>query len=114
MPTRENSPDYYRYDGTDKQRDNCRDTSYPKAISQDFSGGEKGCQRPIVNLPKLSEPLCENRVLQGGGSPPASRPDTSTGLDGKVTGLDGEVGCLSPCLSSPRPSASPNLPVGRE
>ena len=108
MPTREHGSDHHRGEGTDKQRGNCRDASHPKELClSDFSGGEKGWGPEACSEPEVPESLCENRTLQDGGSSPAPRPATSTGLDGEV----GPEGCLPPGPYSPGPSTPPNLPM---
>ena len=109
VPTREHGSDHHRGEGTDKQRGNCRDTSYPTELClSDFSGGEKGWGPEARSEPKVPESLCKNRALQDGGPSPAPRPVTSTGLDGEV----GPEGCLPPGPNSPGPSTPPNLPMG--
>ena len=100
-----------RGDGIDKQRGNCRDTSHSTELYlSEFSGGEKGWGPEAHSEPKVPEPLCENRALQDGGSPPAPRPATSTGLDGEVEPEE----CLPPGTDSPRQSTLPNLTVKKE
>ena len=38
----------------------------------------------VRSEPEVPKPLCENRALQNGRSPPTSRPVTGTGLDGEA------------------------------
>ena len=85
MLTRKHGSNLRRGDRPDKQRGNYRDTSCPTELClPNFSGGEKGWGPKACSESEVPEPVCENRALQDGGSPPAPRPASSTGLDGEV------------------------------
>ena len=109
MLTRKHGSNYHRGDRPDKKRGNYRDTSCPTELClPNFSGGEKGWGPKACSEPEVPEPVCENRALQDGGSSPAPRPASSTGLDGEVR----PEGCLPSGPNSLKPSTPPNLPVG--
>ena len=88
---------------------NYRDTScLTEFCLPNFSGREKGWGPKACSEPEVPESVCENRALQDGGSPPAPRSASSTGLDDEVR----PEGCLPSGPNSPKPSTPPNLPVG--
>ena len=105
MLTRKHGSKHHRGDRPDKKGAIIETQVVQQSfVSQIFLVEKKdGGQRPEV-----PETVCENRALQDGGSPPAPRPASSTGLDGEVR----PEGCLPSGPNSPKPSTPPNLPVG--
>ena len=109
--TREQEPDNLRGSGALVQRGSGRDTALPRKLCiPDFPGGKEGRGPETSDKLKGSQPICEDRALQDGGSSLTFRPPTTTGLDGK----DGLEGCVPPSAHPSRSSTSPHLPMGRE
>ena len=109
--TREQEPDNLRGSGALVQRGSGRDTALPRKLCiPDFAGGKEGRGPETSDKLKGSQPICEDRALQDGGSSLTFRPPTTTGLDGK----DGLEGCVPPSAHPSRSSTSPHLPMGRE
>ena len=111
MFTRRQESGRLRGSGTLVQRGNCRDTNLPKELCvPDFPSGKEGWGPETSHKPEGSQPLCEDRALQDGGSSLAPRSPAVTGLDGK----DGLEGCLPSSAHPPRLSTPPHISVGKE
>ena len=109
--TREQGPDNHQSPRTTGQRGNPGDTTYTTELCvSDFPGGKEGWGPETRDKSKGSQSICEDRALQDGRPSPASRPLTTTGLDGKI----GSEGSLPSDPHSSRQSKPSHLPMGRE